>query len=80
MKNIIHLVVQIFTCICNLSFATGIFLDAMKIAKIILEQKKNVIIIYLFRCFHNFIKFLRSYLVIDWEHLNVKILFYQTAR
>ena len=34
-KNIIHLVVQPFTYICNLSFATGIFPDAMKIAKII---------------------------------------------
>ena len=34
-KNIIHLVVQTFTYICNLSFATGIFPDAMKIAKVI---------------------------------------------
>ena len=34
-KNIIHLVVQPFTYICNLSFATGIFPDAMKIAKVI---------------------------------------------
>ena len=34
-KNIIHLVVQPFTYICNLSFATVIFPDAMKIAKVI---------------------------------------------
>ena len=34
-KNIIHLVVQPFTYICHLSFATGIFPYAMKIAKII---------------------------------------------
>ena len=34
-KNIIHLVVQPFTYICNLSLATGIFPDAMKIAKVI---------------------------------------------
>ena len=34
-KNIIHLVVQPFTYICNLSFATGIFLEAMKIEKVI---------------------------------------------
>ena len=34
-KNIIHLVVQPFTYICNLLFATGIFSDAMKIAKVI---------------------------------------------
>ena len=34
-KNIIHLVVWHFTYICNLSFATGIFPDAMKIAKVI---------------------------------------------
>ena len=34
-KNIIHLVVQPFTYICHLSFATGIFPDAMKIAKVI---------------------------------------------
>ena len=33
-KNIIHLVVQPSTYICNLSFATGIFPDAMKIAKV----------------------------------------------
>ena len=34
-KNVIHLVVQPFTYICSLSFATGIFSDAMKIAKVI---------------------------------------------
>ena len=34
-KNIIYLVVQPFTYICHLSFATGIFSDAMKIAKVI---------------------------------------------
>ena len=34
-KNIIHLVVQPFEYICNLSFATVIFSDAMKIAKVI---------------------------------------------
>ena len=34
-KSIIHLVVQPFTYICNLSFATGIFPDAMRIAKVI---------------------------------------------
>ena len=34
-KNIVHLVVQLFTYICNLSFETGIFPDAMKIAKVI---------------------------------------------
>ena len=34
-KNIIYLLAQPFTYICNLSFAIGIFLDAMKIAKII---------------------------------------------
>ena len=34
-KDIIHLVVQPFPYICNLSFATGIFPDAMKIAKVI---------------------------------------------
>ena len=34
-KNIIHLVVQPFSYICNLSFTTGIFPDEMKIAKII---------------------------------------------
>ena len=34
-KNIVHLVVQPFTYICNLSFTTGIFPDAMKIAKVI---------------------------------------------
>ena len=33
--NIIHLVEQPFTYICNLSFATGIFPDGMKIAKVI---------------------------------------------
>ena len=33
--NINHLVVQTITYICNLSLATGIFLDAMKIAKVI---------------------------------------------
>ena len=32
-KNIIHLVVQPFAYICNLSFAAGILPDAMKIAK-----------------------------------------------
>ena len=35
MKNIIHLVVQPFTYICNLSFANGNFPDAKKIAKVI---------------------------------------------
>ena len=34
-KNIIHLVVQPFTHICNFSFATGIFSDAMKIVTVI---------------------------------------------
>ena len=34
-KNIIHLVVQSYPHICSLSFATGIFPDAMKIAKVI---------------------------------------------
>ena len=34
-KNIIHLVVQPFTYICNLSFSTGIFPDAMMIATVI---------------------------------------------
>ena len=34
-KNIIHLVVQPFTYICNLSFATCIFTNAMKISKVI---------------------------------------------
>ena len=34
-KNIIYLVVQPFTYICDLSFATGIFPDVMKIAKVI---------------------------------------------
>ena len=34
-KYMIHLVVQPFTYIFNLSFATGIFSDAMKIAKVI---------------------------------------------
>ena len=34
-KNMIHLVVQPFTHICDLSFASGIFLGAMKIAKVI---------------------------------------------
>ena len=35
MKNITHLVVQPLTYICNLSFATVIFQDAMNIAKVI---------------------------------------------
>ena len=35
MKNIIHLVVQPFTYISNLSLATGIFSDTMKIATVI---------------------------------------------
>ena len=34
-KNIIHLVVQPFTYMCSLLFATGIFLDATMIAKVI---------------------------------------------
>ena len=41
-KNIIHLVVQPFTYICNLSFATGIFPDAMKIVKIIPIYKTGI--------------------------------------
>ena len=83
MKNIIHLVIQVFTYICNISFATGIYPDAMKIAKIIpiykLVQNMNLIIIDLFRYFHKLIKFLRSYLMIDWKNLSVKIISYQTA-
>ena len=34
-KNIVCLVVQPFTYICNLLFLSGIFLDAMKIARVI---------------------------------------------
>ena len=41
-KNIIHLVVQPITYICNLSFATGIFPDAMKIAKVISIYKAGI--------------------------------------
>ena len=41
-KNIIHLVVQPFTYICNLSFATGIFPDATNIAKVIPIYKAGV--------------------------------------
>ena len=38
-KDIIHLVVQPLKYICNLSFTTGIFPDAMKIAKVITIYK-----------------------------------------
>ena len=39
----------------------------------------NLIIIDLFRYFHNFLKFLRSYLMIDLKDLSVKIISYKTA-
>ena len=39
----------------------------------------NLITIDLFRYFRNFVKFLRSYLMIDWNNLSVKIISYQTA-
>ena len=38
-KNVIHLVVHPFTYVCNLSFATGVFPGATKIAKVILIHK-----------------------------------------
>ena len=78
-KNIIYLVVQPFTYICNLSFATGIFPDAMKIAKIIQIYKtgaKDEFNNYRpIRYYHNFLKFLRIYLMIDLKSLSVKIIF-----
>ena len=40
----------------------------------------NLIIIDLLRYFHNFVKFLRSYLLIDLKNLSVKIISYQTAK
>ena len=33
----------------------------------------------LFRSFHNFLKFLGGYLMIDFKDLSVKIVFYQTV-
>ena len=61
MKNIIHLVVHPSTYICHHPIATGIFPDAMKIAKVIpiyiAGKKMNLIIIDLFCYFHDFVKF-----------------------
>ena len=41
-KNIVHLVVQPDAYICNLSLATGIFPNVMKIAKVIPIYKAGV--------------------------------------
>ena len=82
-KNIIHLAVQSFTYICNLSFAIGILPDAMKIAKVIPIYKtgvKDEFNNYRPICYiHNFLRFLRSYMMIDFKNLSEKIISYQTA-
>ena len=39
----------------------------------------NLIIIDLFRYFHNFLKFLISYLMIDLNNLSANIISYQTV-
>ena len=79
-KNIIYIVVLTFKYICNLSFAIGIFQDAMKIAKVIPIHKTGAN-----DKFNNYgpisllPRFLRNYLMIDRKNLSVKIISYQTA-
>ena len=79
-KNIIHLLVQPFTYICNLSFATGIFLDAMKIARVIPIHKigaKDEFNNY--RPFSTILSNSCGYFMIDWINLSVEMICYQTA-
>ena len=78
LNNIIHLVVQPFKYICNLSFATGIFPDAMKIAKVIpiyktgaKDELNNYRPISLLL---QFSKIIEKFFVIDWKNVYVNII------
>lgn len=67
-KQIIDVIIEPFTYICNLSLTSGIFPDCMKIAKVIPLFKKgslNFLIIDQYHYFHSSLKFWRSYLRLD---------------
>jgi len=69
-KQIIDVIIEPFTYICNLSFTLGIFPDCMKIAKVIpLFKKKEINQIFLiidqYHYFNSSLKLWRSYLKLD---------------
>lgn len=63
--------VKPFTIICHKSFSTGVFPDCMKIAQVIqylylsLAKKVCSVIIDQFLCYHNFLKYLKGFLITD---------------
>ena len=66
--NIFDLIIKPFTEICNLSFATGIFPNAMKIARVTPVYKKGPklsTIIVQSMCFRIYQKFSRNFLKTD---------------
>ena len=69
LKKITNFIVEPFLHICNLSLSKGVFLDAMKIARVIPLFKSGykhiLIIIDLCHFYPKFLRFSKNYLIID---------------
>ena len=69
LNKVINLIIEPLIHVCNLSLGTGMFPDKMKIASVLPVYKTGnvsvLVIIDLFQFCHSFLKYLKSFIIID---------------